>query len=158
MSYDIYIGEAKPYVYEDEDDRGAFETVRITVERMTHPEAPTFPNDGMTGNGNSRHPGYSQWSDFARSCGLHDVLVEGWIKEHPGSVLLTRGHIDRIKDALSAWRSGHPDAVPGFARNDPETWKLVDTHYDAVLARLIWLEWWCEYALANCRIPTVYNH
>ena len=150
MGYDIYIGEAEPYVPEDRDDRESFETLHVVVNRVVHPEAPAFPNDTLSANSNNRHPSYSTWANFARECCLYDVLVSGWIKQHPGAVLLTKSHLARIKKSRSAWQKSRPGAVPGFGRNGRD-------HYDSTLACLLWLEWWCEHALANCRIPTVYN-
>lgn len=166
MSYDIYIGEAEIDV-PDEDDGNEL-TVR--VRGIAHDDAPSFPGDEMTGNGNSRHPGYSQWADFCRAVGLHDLFfdktgdVPGLMVEHPGCVVLRRSHGDAIHKSLAAWRTQCAGKVAGWDPNadfmgkaKPGTTLAPEGHYDGNLARLVWLDWWVRWALAECKTPALYN-
>jgi hypothetical protein len=145
MSYDIYIGNAEPYE-EEEDYRDQF-----TVNRVTLPEAPTFPGDGMTGNSNSRHPGYIGWGNFCNKTRLGNLFFDaktGLMREHPGIVELQEEHAQAIEKVLAKWRENHSDAVPGFGSD----------LYDPILARLIWLDFWVKWALKNCERPAIHNH
>lgn len=145
MSYDIYIGQA---VIEVEPE---YKHVDITVESLSLPEAPSFPNDVLTGNGNSRHPGYSQWSEFTVLVGLEDLFFNqesGLMRQHPGNSLITEFDYEKVKLALDQWRRRYQNAIPQFSV----------TTEDAALARLIWLEWWMRWTLDNCSIPTLHNH
>ncbi len=158
MSYDIYIGNAELAVLEGLDDQPS--SYYIRVNEMEHPDAPTFPNDDMTGNGNSRHPGYSQWTEFTRTAGLYDLFFnqdDGLMVAHPGNAALRPEHAKEIHKALERWQARHPDATPGF---EAFAWgDEVPKHgYDPILARLIWLDWWVDYALKHCERPCIYNH
>lgn len=194
MSYDIYIGEAVLVAPDPEEHN----RMSVKVRGVSQPDAPTFPEDGMTGNGNSRHPGYSQWTDFTRTASIYDLFFdkeEGLMREHPGCFLLRQRDLDRVRFALDQWRSKHQGTVPGFGDREyfekeiarlkpwvesgaldaePErkacvAARLADYQrdmaalppsgtFDPVLARLIWLEWWMAWALANCKTPAIHNH
>lgn len=154
MSYDIYIGEAQI-----DDDRDGYE-MRIVVKAFDHPEAPSFPNDELTGKGNHRHPGYSAWSDFTKDAGLHDLFFEedtGLMSRHPGAFRLTNEHHQQVAAALDKWTTEHPDTTPGFMDYDYRKHETIGPSYDYMKARLVWLEWWMRWALANCETPTIYN-
>lgn len=154
MSYDIFIGEA-----ELSKDSGS---MHVRVNRIDeHPEAPSFPNDEMTGRGNHRHPGYTAWSEFCQMTDLYALFFaenEGLMCEHPGCFRLTQAHHQIIAGALDRWQTEHPGAVPGF-----EGWVLPGrpaappTGNDPILACLLWLEWWVRWALTNCTNPAIYN-
>lgn len=149
MSYDIYIGQA---VFEELEPEEIAEGLlpQLRVNRTEQPDAPTFSNDEMTGNGNSRHPAYSTWHDVTKIVGLEDLFFNkktGLMREHPGCFRLTNEHYNQIAAALERYQSRHPKAKPGFS-----------DELDGVLARLIWLEWWVRWALANCKAPSIYNH
>ena len=136
MSYDIYIGE-----YDDNEK---------CVQSLDLSEAPAFDGDEMTGHGNHRHPGYGQWTDWARDVGLYPLFfdkTDGLMREHPGNQSLSEKHLDVAQSALRKWKRQHKDVVPGWGYGQ-----------DAMLARLVWLEWWMVWALKNCKRPTIYNH
>lgn len=175
MGYDITIGEAfiSP---PDADEAAEWPHISINARDAAHPDAPTFPGDGMTGKGNSRHPSYSAWAEFCRGVGLHRLFYgreahephssarnAGLMSAHPGAVLLTRAHHAQIAAALDRYRSEHPDARPGWAEpvegGDPfrGPWKPETEGLDGNLARLIWLEWWVRWALDHCKVPTLWN-
>lgn len=145
MSYSIHIGNATSEFSKDD----GYLSARWVVEPATHPAAPTFPNDDMTGNSNSRHPSYSAWDDFCRATGLHDMFFgeenEGLMREHPGCVMLTEMHAQTITAALAAYQS-EATKPPGFT----------DGH-SPHLARILWLEFWVRWALENCETPAIQN-
>lgn len=153
MAYDIYIGNAVPTTIEEDD--GSYYSVwgGVTVNRVELEDAPSFPNDHMTGKGNSRHPGYGQWADFCSAVGLTDLFfnkAHGLMRVHPGTFKLEFEHLVTVRDALYEYREAHPDAVPG--------WHDVDRVENGNLARLLWLEFWIDWALKNCERPAIHNH
>lgn len=159
MSYDIFIGNAKPaHSKEDGDLRASWE-----VEHVQHDDAPSFPDDTVTGKGNSRHPAYSAWGEFCRTCGLYDLFfdeAEGLMREHPGCFMLRPHHVDRVTTTLKEWRKKHPISVPAF---NPALWDLEKgvekiQNADPVLARLIWLDYWMRWAIKNCETPAIQNY
>ena len=148
MGYDITIGEARMQFPEASEAEEGVEP-RIIAARTTHPDAPVFEGDGLTGNGNDRHPSYSGWSNFCGAAGLSDFFFDksvGLMREHPGVAMLTQTHHARVLGALIGYRERNPGAVPGFGGSG-----------DGTLARLVWLEWWVRWALANCKVPAMRN-
>lgn len=142
MSYDIYIGECIAVA----NDEGKY---HVTVARCVDQDAPVFDDDPMTGNGNSRHPGYSQWTEWCDTVGLTSLFFDGdkgLMRSHPGAFALRKEHLVTISNALTKWEERNPDSVPGFGNGQ-----------DAFLARLIWLEWWVRWALDRCQLPAIYN-
>jgi hypothetical protein len=163
MSYSIYIGNTEMDPVEDEDYTEGYTTEhsRIVdgkvcyydpvVRETHHPEAPTFPNDEMTGNSNGRHPSYSGWH------GLFFNEKHGLMREHPGHQPLKSWHAEEIERACARWKEEHPDAQPGFEKFSWED-DAVEVGYDPILARLIWLDWWVKWALSHCEHPALYNY
>lgn len=154
MGYTFKIGNAKP-----EFDKSDFPHLWANwkVESATHPDAPTFPNDEMTGSGNDRSPSYSVWAEFCRDVGLYDLFCDerGHLHAgHPGCYGLTSDMVDEIGAALERYRK-IASLPPGFMGWE---WRDGDpiTH-DANLARLIWLDWWARWALENCETPAIQN-
>lgn len=147
MSYDIYIGEAKFHIPE-KDEIKDYNQIKVRVQSVSLPEAPVFDGDAMTGNGNSRHPGYTQWASFLEHVGLNELFFGdgGLMSDHPGCSYITKEHVEQVKAALEKYKERFPTAQPGF--NDRQ---------DALLARLIWLEWWMSWALKNCKVPAIFN-
>lgn len=169
MSYSIYIGNTTMRPVEDEEVVTAY--ARLTsgktcyyepvVKEMRHPNAPTFPNDEMTGNSNGRHPGYRAWAEFCEVTGLEDLFFNrehGLMREHPGHAELHLEHVSTIHQALLRWQEAHPDANPGFERFSWDDETDEEMGYDPILARLIWLEWWMTWALANCEHAGIWNY
>lgn len=151
MGYTITIGNAIPKFSKDYNELWA----RWCVESASLDNAPTFVNDEMTGNSNERSPSYSGWSDFCDAVGLGDLFFDdhnGLFANHPGCKILTQEHLDTVQAALIKYQAS-TDKKPGFYG-----WNGVDTgEYDAHLARIIWLEWWMRWSLANCETPAIEN-
>ena len=151
MAHTIVVGNAKPY-FSKED---GYLDAGWVVEDAKRNDAPTFPNDEVTGNSNSRSPSYISWYDFCEDAGIHDLFYdedEGLIQPHPGCNLLHREHLLIVQAALEKRRKA-TDKPPGFEGPNGED----KGKYDATLARLIWLEFWMRWALENCEIPALEN-
>lgn len=176
MSYDIYIGETTMRQIDDEDAACRIEyghtpehsrtvngkTVYYEpcVGEIKQDDAPTFPNDFMTENGNYCHPSYSGWSHFCDATGLTGLFFDrehGLMRKHPGFQPLHAEHALVINQALKQWREAHPNTEPGFEKFDYRTGESSNYGYDANLARLIWLDWWVKWALKNCENPAIGN-
>lgn len=154
MGYDIYIGEA------DLETCKYDNVVRVGVKVTTHPDAPVFLNDELTGCSNARHPSYHGWSIFCDKTGLNDFFFNeetGLMRTHPGSCLLTKSNLETICDALEKRRqyAKEEGLIAGFSENSIGNGPVssVDPH----LARLMWLEFWVRWALENCKNPTIVN-
>lgn len=169
MSYDIYLGEPVLVIPNKEDiEEWGDNYIGVRVERMEHPDAPDWPcarrlskdkkcpydemicGGDMSEKSNGRHPGYSQFSEFTKMTGLHDLFFgeSGLIGSHPGCSLIQKKDLDQIRAAREMWERAHPDSVPGWCKYKND---------DSILARLIWYEWWFDYALKNCKVPAIYN-
>jgi hypothetical protein len=166
MGYSITIGNAVAKSYDEDSSSELW----VGVERTSHPEAPVLPGDDMTGNGNARHPSYTQWSNFCRAVGLHDMFFNkesGLMAAHPGARRLTHAHYEEIAEALNRWKREHPTDEPGWCgcpvcdqmgkamgkKNMPEH----RAGLSGELGRLVWLEWWVRWALSNATLPAIYN-
>lgn len=149
MSYDIYIGETETRKCGED---------HLCVERMEVDEAPSFPNDGMTGKGTSRHPSYSGWSDFCEKSGLVELFFDetnGLMRDHPGFAPIEQSHLTKIREAKQEWIESNPGKTPGFTPGFLGKENVANP--DPILARLIWLEFWFNWALENCEKPAIYN-
>ena len=155
MGYSIYIGEAKAGIdfYEDEV------YVYPDVDTVKLDYAPSFPNDELTGNSNYRAPSYSAWSDFLRGAGLYDMFFdksEGLMREHPGCFIINENHLKKIQGAVKR-RKEVSAKQPGFSGFSFSTGCFDEDLYDSTLARLLWLEFWFQWALLNCKNPCIKN-
>jgi hypothetical protein len=166
MSYDIYIGNAEATGMELEETTGQWSAVwhGATVNAVTLPEAPAFAYDEMSAHQNSRHPGYIAWGEFCDKTGLRDLFFREWyglMSSHPGTFALRPEHLQEVREARERWQGDHPDAAPGFEWSPLHGEKTPDDGIrtrDAILARLLWLEWWMDWALRTCERPAIHNH
>jgi hypothetical protein len=153
MSYSIYIGEAE--IDADWDDL----YVRFIARHEELEEVPDFFVDNTTkrdtrgfgwcdisGKTNGRHPGYSQMRDFSQLTGLEDLFYKELIVTHPGCVRLTQDHLDQVNTAVEEYYDENPGSVPGWEEGQYTT-----------LCKLLWYQWWMEWALKNCKVPCVSN-
>lgn len=146
MGYHIAIGNAVPEFSKDYGELYACWVVKGT----SNEDAPNFPGDILTKNGNIRMPSYSGWSDFCEKVGLHELFFdkhEGLFQQHPGCIMITQEHYQTVADALEEYQK-HAKRPPGFDDFG---------NYDYNLARLMWLEYWVNWALENCETPAIYN-
>ena len=153
MGYSITVGNAVPEFSKDYDELYASWSVEVVTSNL----APTFINDDMTGNSNCRSPSYGVWSDFCRTVGLDDLFFNkgsGLMRDHPGCFIINQSHLDLVQTALIKYQAT-TDKKPGFTGWEYQ--KQSGSEYDAHLARLMWLEWWMRWALANCETPAIEN-
>lgn len=144
MGWEILIGEW------DEDARSEDpEGTPQTVAHVEVAEAPAFDGDDA-GHSNCRRPSYVDWHSFCRATGLADLFhgKAGLFAEHPSTVRLTKRHARIVKQAREMFQAARPAAQPTF---------LSASEQDHHLARLIWLEWWVNWAIANCKRPAIHN-
>jgi hypothetical protein len=171
MGYNLTIGEAvfvgdKSNLY-----------MKVGARGEIHGHAPTFDNDPLTGNSNMRSPGYSVWTNFCRDTGLYPVFygMNGTrnpymepdddcyrevplLAEHPGFQLIGPQDVVAFKDALDRHIAKHGHLTPGFrpwGESDDEAPETADAC--ATRARLIWLHYWADWAVANCEWPVIAN-
>lgn len=171
MGYTLVVGEA---CFEG-DKSDAY--LRVWAKPEAHDTAPTFPHDDMTGNGNSRSPSYSGWADFCRGTGLYGMFfgVDGSrnpymqgdpdchreipiLADHPGFALINGEDVLAVKQALERHIAKHGELEPGFR---PWMEKEDDAPPNATAcaqrARLLWLNYWCEWAVRTCEWPVIAN-
>lgn len=164
MGYNLTIGEA---VIEDHGDL----EVRVGAEGFEDADAPD--HDKYVGKTSSRSPGYSAWSEFCKEAGIEVLFYgSGWdrdarrygncpdgyhretpiLAEHPGCQKLCQGDLDVVRAAREKREKNNGCRLAGFWEDDG-----IDNGTDPTLARLLWLEFWIEYALKHCKIPVIQN-
>jgi hypothetical protein len=135
------------------------------------PEAPLFPGD-PTERTNSRSPSYTMWAEFCDDVGLQPLFFDkqhGLMREHPGWFQFGPEHLLIVRRAREAYEKQHPGLVPGWAEDDywsrrrrgqmePNPGDEQYTTEGGHLARLLWLEWWMDYALKHFDHPGIANH
>ena len=169
MTYDMTIGE---YYREDISEEGEEPHFWESARTVTLDEAPKFLNDDLTGRSNFRSAAYSGWSTFCEKHPIINDLMWGTgngagplMPDHPGIADLKPEHLAAVREALKAHRAVvGEDTLPGYV---PDATDLrfggnYEPHdptkkYDYALVRLLWMEWWMEWALANCERPVFSN-
>lgn len=171
MGYDLAIGQAC-FAGSSED---AY--MYVWAEGQQHEDAPTFANDPLTGNTNMRSPSYLGWSEFCRETGLYGMFfgLDGRpnpymagdpdchretpiMAEHPGFAVINSADVDAIKHALDEHIAKHGELTPGFRDwMEREEDAPANARDCATRARLIWLHYWCDWAVKNCEWPIIAN-
>lgn len=160
MGYTLTIGNAVPEFSKDYGELYA----RWVVESTDRPDSPALPND-TNPRKNYRWPSYSGWANFCREAGIYPLFYGddpqargGLLENHPGCVLLTEEHYKVVADALVA-RKAIAEHPPGFMLDEgyPIPQDGTPGEFDAILGRLVWLEWWMRWALDNCETPAIGN-
>lgn len=143
MGYDFSIGEAVLYAptVEEIDTGDDCPEIRVRV-------TPLRDESGSTQTSRSSGSFY----EFTCRVGIEDLffdperpdhrLGDGLMPEHPGCARLTPRHLARFREALAvAEKIDDADA---------------DAEIDRTTAR--WFVRWTERALAECKVPALYNH
>jgi len=133
------------------------------AQKATHPNAPDFPNmNGYSLMLNHLSMSYTAWDNFLRKVGL---AKEDFTIQYSGVILITLPLLQNVADARYRWQLKNPDAQPGYW--DFEWQKLsngetdlveTDTQYDYVLATLLRLEGWLNWAYRTQAQPVVYSY
>jgi len=162
MGYHLTIGEAR---IERDDDY-----IRIAAEDATDDAAPD--HCPYTKKGNGRSPSYTAWHDFCKEAGIEKLFYgDGWSREerryipsedfyretillgeHPGAAVIIPQDLEYVRDARIRREATNGGREPGFWEDDGR-----DNGKDHVLARLLWLEFWIDWALKNCENPIIEN-
>ena len=169
MGYTLRIGELVVEYVQDEE----YPEISLTAKGFYHDDAPSFgePTDGES----QRWPSYSTWSDFTKDAGLYAMFFgtefgskqlvrdDALLRNHPGCVPLTEAHRRDVNTALAAWKIKYPNATPTFGKSAPEgedsMFWVDESNPDenGKMTRLIWLHYWVNWALDNCKQPVFQN-
>ena len=150
MGYSITIGEL---TFENDEHQGRKVTC-FRAEVASNPSAPAFgePTDYKS----ARCPSYSMWEDFVEYVGLKSLFFgkevgqsevtrgDHLIREE-SVVPLTEQHRLEVNAAFEAYQAKHPGANPTF--------EVGSTESNRHMARLVWLHYWVNWALDNCKNP-----
>jgi hypothetical protein len=161
MAYDITIGEL--LVEFNQAER----YINLSAVEVELPDAPAFgdPTDRM----NQRWPSYGVWRPFLKEVGLLGLFydTEGTdpnggdvLGGHPGVVPLTQGWADKVHAARlhrEATNGGKPAGFFAPDETSKHEFDVKDNGNDPHLARLIWLDFWCDWAMKNCKQPVIAN-
>lgn len=151
MGYVIKVGEVIPRI--DENN-----VLNWEIESFVHEDCPIFFGDNSKAN--TRYPSYSVWGDFCEVMRLEDMFYlrayDRTPKKAKGVIYLTEADLEMVSNSLAEYRS-KVKIPPGFEGEDyePTYTTNYDPKYDGHLARLIWLEWWMRWAIANCKMPAL---
>ena len=90
------------------------------------------------------------------------VRDDGLIINHPGCVPLTEQHRKEINDAVLRWKAKYPNAEPTYGQIPPEgalgfSVDKENPEENAYMCRLVWLHYWVNWALDNCKQPVFAN-
>jgi len=146
MGYSLTIGEAQIESYNED---GLEAECRIYVKSINDPESPAFGDP--TDHTNHRWPSYTAWNDFAEFTGLWEALFQndGNIRGgHPGAFPINKDFKTAVDDAYKNHMVIFPDAVPTYETERPQDYQL---------CRLLWLQYWTDWALENCDNPVMAN-
>lgn len=165
MGYNIYIGNAElesSWPTGSEYDN-SYPEAKWVVAPLSLGQAPYF-SDSDRGNG--RDPSYSTWADFCREVGLYDWMLkqhEGKMGQHPGCAALFPSDAEMLTQKLEEYRQQHPNEEATFCECSAcDDWGKKDKpphnpNASPTLARLTWLTWWVNWAVANCERPAIHN-
>lgn len=148
MGYSLSIGEAKEIQHPADLDNDSSAYVETEVMIINDPAAPAFGDP--TDYTNERWPSYTGWWDFCTFAGILDIMFENdsIIGGHPGYFVITKKFKKAIDDALDKFMNNYPDAESRYNTERPQ-----DYH----LCRLLWLKYWTDWALLNCKKPIFKN-
>jgi hypothetical protein len=171
MGMDYAIGQA---IFEPDLDRMTGEwTCCPEVQKASHPNYPMFPNcftDSLASE-NRGGASYSGMAEFIKEAGLEYLFKGssspsygtrlGLVQRHPGCVEITPYVIQAVANARFR-RQLLDGRSPGYSKRiwNHTLRRFIETdgeQYDWVLARLIWLEGWMNWAIRNCDRPAFYN-
>jgi hypothetical protein len=161
MGISIRIGEAvlkERDWYEDDNDDIYF--CYYDVDDMCLDEAPDLLNDDFVRNSNCRLPSCTAWVEFTKETGLYEFFFNketGLFSPLYGCAAFDKKDVEVVQQALKA-RQQYADEhglVPGFEPDDPEERKNFKIKTDPTLLRLVWLEFWMNWAINNCKNPAI---
>lgn len=157
MGYNLTIGEMN-IEYNNDDD---CPQVRPRAMGEGHEGAPSFgePTDCT----NSRWPSYGSWSDSMTFIGLEGMFYDtknrddSILQDHPGCIPLTQKHRKEVNAAMVEYKIKYPNAIPTYG--NPKGWDEDPDNPDenSYMTRLVWLHYWINWAMDNCKQPVFEN-
>ena len=169
MGYTLRIGELVVEYHQDEDEP----RIDLSAKLSRHDDAPAFGEP--TDYENQRWPSYSVWSNFAEDAGLYPLFFgrekgsgqlsrdDALLAQQPGCVPITEAHRREVNEAMARWKQKYPKATPTFGKPAPEGevsgfWSDPDNpEENGKMTRLVWLQYWINWALDNCKQPVFEN-
>lgn len=146
MGYSITIGELR--IEKNPDDGFDSPCIKFLANHIRKDDAPAFgePTDYT----NSRWPSYTSWTNAMREAGLYECFFSNGtlIGGHPGVRLVTEDLLLAVQNAKYCIEKANPGMKAQFDDSKP----LQSTY-----CRVIWLEYWMSWALANCEVPVIAN-
>lgn len=164
MGYNIYIGNA---IIEYNTDTES--TIDVSIERVEIDDAPEFGFGDISSKSNGRFPTYTAMSQFAETVGLYDLFLNkdlGFLYPHLGVKAISKDDLFQIQQAKKNWETTHPNCknkLPYKSKQpvDIEEFSCAMNEaakkYDWFYARLVWFEFWFDWALKNCQYPAIGN-
>lgn len=159
MGYSFTIGDLKKVVEKYEEDGVIEEYENWSAETIELENAPAFGEP--TDRTNERWPSYSAWSEFAEFTNIYDLIYSDTghlIGSHPGYLELTDDFQKNLKKRKKEFEEKYPKVEATYGNktsifeadpnNPPENY---------FYCRLVWLDFWVDYALENCETPAIVN-
>ena len=153
MGFVIHIGNLYKKIIPENWEEDEEPEEEFYIDELILPDAP----DATLDHTNVLCPSASGWSDFCRATDLHDLFYEEhtkagyrWISHKEDPILLSKYVAGLVRARLDLYKEKYPEATPGWSGATSEIC-LINYH----LARLIWLDWWIQYALEHCKNPAM---
>jgi len=160
MGYTVAIGDLKHHEPEYDEDRHEFLYTTGAVY-TTHVDA---PNEAYLGRCNTRSPTYSVWSEVCNDLGL-----KGLLNNSPTSskgfnakevIMIDEEFVKEFTILAELFRKNNPTIVPKYTDDTPDTTDTTDEEMKYMvlcgsMVRLVWLEFWIDWAVKNCKTPVM---
>ncbi len=151
MGYNLTIGEAKIITYTED---GLESASAVGAKSIARYDAPSFgePTDGT----NERWVSYTSWWDFCEFVGLTHAIYDSEQRSlrggHHGAFPINEEFKKEVDAAMVRLREKYPFAVAIYGENENDV-----PEENGAMCRLVWLQYWTNYALDNCTSPMFAN-
>ena len=132
--------------------------VAVAVNNVTCDDAPDF-----TDKSNVFEMSYASFDNFVKKAGIHSYMTGrldtdnsfdesgrgdfGIVENHPGEVTIAQRDVDFWHRKVKAYRDMNPNLKAEYYKS----WE------SAVLAHMMWFEFWVQWAVENCERPAIVN-
>ncbi len=159
MGYSLTIGELE--VDKNHEDGIDCSCISFGAKGEKHDNAPAFnePTDFT----NQRWPSYGVWSDCLRDAGMYDLFFcDGGhlIGGHPGVRLLTKEFYEEFTKRKIAFEAKYPHVEATYGERDTKDIfheDLSNPKCNNVYCRIVWMDYWINWAIENCETPVFAN-
>jgi hypothetical protein len=145
MGYSIVIGEAE--VVTDPDEYFAEYQVK---EILPYDIATIHPNslDKVYAKGNKMYIGYILYHAWLKEVGLEGVLSSKDLEEEAKALIkITPMMLILVRVRIKKHKEEYPESLPILNEKGLTS--------NGILARLVWFEYWMDWALRNSDLPTI---